>query len=460
MNPTELIARLAEAGAALSDAGKEKLREAMTLLEAEMSHNETDRLLRKAISAKYPTRWTWIMDVYQDHLIFQDEGPRKRDGLTEETTVTKLYWVDYTISDTGEVTLGDPIEVRIARQYVPVGQTPEETSESAGAPFEGDVVPLTEKAVRRDGTIPIKVIAPGWGSSGYYSPAMLERDGPKVFKAGLHMYWDHPTASETVERPERSLRDLAATLTSDARYEANGPAGPGLYADALVREDFRAPVEELAPHIGVSIRAYGKAKQGEAEGRKGPLIEELTSSESVDFVTKPGAGGRVLELFESAGRRQAAPVAPAPVVEQEAEDTLKEAEVKETEELRQENARLREALILTEAKGVCTRTLAAIEMPALTRARLQAVLETAPVVKEGALDEAAYVAAIQEAAKAELAYIAQLTGSGKVVGLGESAADTNGDEGKAVSEAEAVLTDAFSRMGMSESGVKVAVGGR
>src|SRR5579859_4348462 len=35
---------------------------------------------------------------------------------------------------------------------------------------------------------PIKLIAPGKGASAYYPKEVLQRDGPKVFKAGTHIY--------------------------------------------------------------------------------------------------------------------------------------------------------------------------------------------------------------------------------------------------------------------------------
>ena len=164
----------------------------------------------------------------------------------------------------------------------------------------GDFHKLTEKALRRDGTAPIKLIAPGWGSSGYYPAEVLERDGPTLFRAGTKMYWDHPTVSEEMERPEGSLRNLAAVLISDARWDGQGVEGPGLYADAKIFEGYQSAVNEMAPHIGVSIRASGRATQGEAEGRRGPIIQALTAAASVDFVTEPGAGGRILQLFEAA----------------------------------------------------------------------------------------------------------------------------------------------------------------
>jgi hypothetical protein len=110
----------------------------------------------------------------------------------------------------------------------------------------------------------------------------------------MHMYVDHPTPQEEASRPERSLKDLAAVLASDAQWMENGKAGPGLYATAKVFGDHAASIAERGKSIGVSIRALGQARAGEAEGRKGPIIEAITTGKSVDFVTLPGAGGAVL----------------------------------------------------------------------------------------------------------------------------------------------------------------------
>ncbi len=167
----------------------------------------------------------------------------------------------------------------------------------------GDVIPLREGAVGQDGTAYLKLIAPGWGSSGYYSEQVLQRDGAKAFPSGTKNFWNHQTSAEEAARPEGDLRDLASVLTEDAHYEANGPAGAGLYAKANVQPHFREHVDSLAKHIGMSIRASGRAKEGKADGKSGPIIEQLTRGISVDYVTTPGAGGKILQLFEAARGR-------------------------------------------------------------------------------------------------------------------------------------------------------------
>lgn len=169
--------------------------------------------------------------------------------------------------------------------------------------------PLAEKAVRRDGTVGIKIIGPGWGSSGFYERGVLERDVPRVFGPGTHMYWNHPTMSEAMERPERDLRDLAAVVVSQPRWEEQGSQGPGMYAEAAVFAGYREAVDEIAEHIGVSIRGDGITEFGKADGRQGVIVKEIAKGHSVDFVTKPGAGGRITKIFESApgGERLPAP---------------------------------------------------------------------------------------------------------------------------------------------------------
>lgn len=334
----------------------------------------------------------------------------------------------------------------------------------------GDVVPLVEKAIRRDSTAQIKVIAPGWGTSGYYSREVLARDGAKAFPKGTHMYWNHPTATDEAMRPERDLTDLAAVLVSDARWVENGPAGDGLYADAKVFDHYRGKIDEMAPHIGVSIRAYGKASVGEAEGRKGRIIDELAASRgnSVDFVTVAGAGGEILNLFESA--RLGAYKSNRSGMD--AESTNKEARKMDLQALQEANsalqaeldaekanaARLSEMLLLGEAREYVTQALAKVNLPTVTRVRLGESLAKHAPVKDGKLDIEAFQQAIREAVDAEISYLAEAAGMGKIRGMG-GAADVSGEHAN-VEEAEAVLEEAFQTFGLSERAAKSAAVGR
>lgn len=142
----------------------------------------------------------------------------------------------------------------------------------------------------------VQLITPGWGASGYYSDEVLETAATgRIFPAGLHMYLDHPTVTEHYDRPERSLRDLSAVLTEDARW-----TGDALVAEAAVFGPHRDALTEMREAIGVSIRAVAETEHGEAEGRRGVLITELVEAISADFVTHAGRGGRIVEILESA----------------------------------------------------------------------------------------------------------------------------------------------------------------
>lgn len=153
-----------------------------------------------------------------------------------------------------------------------------------------------------DGSFLVQVISPGWGSSGYYSTEVLEAAGKaKVWPAGTHMYFDHPDAVEAEVRPERSVKDLAATLTEDARWDGSRKSlvarvePVGLGKTVLADEAFRKA-------IACSVRASAEFVVGEAEGRKGVIVKEIFADtfNSVDFVTHAGRGGMILESARAA----------------------------------------------------------------------------------------------------------------------------------------------------------------
>jgi len=331
-------------------------------------------------------------------------------------------------------------------------------------------MPLMEKAVRRDGTIPIKIIKPGWGSSGYYPADVLERDGPKIFTKGTKMYWNHQTPAEEAERPEGDLNNLAAELVTDARYDRNGKAGAGLYADAKVFEGYKGAVDDLAGHIGVSIRAYGKAQHGKVEEREGAIISALTNKKSVDFVTAPGAGGQIVSLFEAA-RGVVAKTTPIESVEKnllEENNNMDDEKLEQLQEsittlqanlgvVKDENARLKEAVALRDAKDLVGRALSKFDLPNATKARLLESLPMTAPIKDGVLDNEVFKTVIEKAVKAEIEYLTKAAGLGKIRGLGESSNDdAELDEAKMQEE----LESAFGAIGLSETGAKIAARGR
>lgn len=435
------------------------------LVEA-LSNNETRDQLSSELDERFASTstdssWVYVRDFGDDPtgwVVFEVSGK----GAPLDAG---LYQLDYTITDdVVELDAGDPVEMISKTSYEPKPTTTD-TSEA----LVGDVVPLVESALRRDGTIPVKVMAPGWSANGrYYGADILERDGSTAFPTGTHMYWDHPTATEAADRPERSLRDLSAITVSDARFDENGPAGAGLYADAKVLADYAPAVEELAPHIGVSIRAEGAVSYGEAEGQSGQIVEGITVGRSIDFVTTPAAGGEIVSLFEAvraSGHRPPKKERPMPENTDltEAQRKLTEAEqlgawaAAERDRDRAELTKLREAGVLRDATTAVTEALAKEPLPDITKTRLvREIAGNPPLTESGELDKVKLAARFDEAVKQAKEEHAAITGGGTVIGLGESLAPLAVDEATTTS----ALEQAFGRMGLSESAAKSAAAGR
>jgi hypothetical protein len=394
-----------------------------------MSHGDLARLLRDALRAKHPGPdvYCWTRDVYDDAVVYE---------LSNKDDQTVLYQRSYAIAD-GAVTFGDPIRVVAVTQYMPAEQAEitvpatqvtqlSQPAEESTTELTGDLVPLVEKAVKKDGTASVKIIQAGQGSSGYYPADVLQRDGPRVFAAGTHIYLDHPSVSEERDRPERSVRDLAGSLTGPAEWKEDGTAGPGLYAPVKFIDSVAPHVNAIAAISGMSIRASGKAGTREVDGKKVRSIESIDVAHSIDVVTRPGAGGKVLDLIEAArGTPPAATTEDDGMSKEaleEANRKIAELEAREAERDK-ELARLREADLLRQAHGVVVAELAKAALPQPTRDRLTGQLAADPPVTDGALDRAALVAKVAEAAKAELDYLASVTGGNPVTGMGGGPAD-------------------------------------
>lgn len=171
---------------------------------------------------------------------------------------------------------------------------------------QGSALLEAKKPVDEDdgaGRYRIRIIAPGRGSTGMYTAPNLAESAP-LFTPGTHMFFDHQTMTEDWERPERSVRDLAGVFESGAEIMPDG----SLEADIKVYPSVNGIIRERWADIGVSINGWSVEEIG-PDG----VVPVLAGIQSVDFVTKAGAKGAVLEVFESDGRwRVMNPPTPAP----------------------------------------------------------------------------------------------------------------------------------------------------
>lgn len=176
--------------------------------------------------------------------------------------------------------------------------------ESVRTGFFSELMPLTESVM--DGAaheIDVTLIRAGWSANGkYYSRETLGRAVPAF--EGARAYVNHPTVSEGKERPERDVRDMAGYY-KNVRQADDGSLKGTLKLIGRNGDDLMPLVNEALTNkpdlLGLSINALGKTKMGEAEGRKGVLVEEIVSarSTSTDIVTTPAAGGKFERLMAS-----------------------------------------------------------------------------------------------------------------------------------------------------------------
>lgn len=311
--------------------------------------------------------------------------------------------------------------------------------ESARAPMAADRIRLVE-SVDIDSAVqlqesaktkPIRLIQPGKGATAYYTPEVLKRDGPKIFHEGVPMRIDHPTKSQTSERPEGSVRDWGGVLEADAYWLDAGqhPKAPGLFGSIKPFASDSQTIEEKGKYAGVSISAYGTVvtENGKPGGRpvmrEGvPLLASLDFADGVDMVTRAGAGGMFLQ---ESHREGLAGVPAGPIATQEASmaetaDYTKLQEAVTAQEAT--NKRLLERAIRGDARDAGARLLEGVSLPAAAKLRvIEAVVARGVPTKDGELDATKFAEAIATESQDMGRFLSQLDPH-RVTGMGGAAA--------------------------------------
>jgi hypothetical protein len=292
-----------------------------------------------------------------------------------------------------------------------------------------EIINLRE-AARAD--YPIKLISPGKGATAFYPSEVLKRDGPKAFPAHTKVYLNHPKESEKDEAVgNRDVTRLAGVLTQPAEWQESGANGPGLYSRIKVFADHAQMLEDKAHHLHMSINAGGD-QAIEAGGKKllfkdgQPVLGRLHEADpaknmnSVDIVPVGGAGGMILtEAAKPANSNQEDS-------DMEAAELTKLQESVATQTAI--NSRLLERAIRADARVEAGRILKGTTLMEAAKQRVIESVLSDIARKDGEIDTVKFTEAVNAAAKTEGAYVAQLTGSGRVYGMGTPvpvAIDTN-----------------------------------
>ena len=302
-------------------------------------------------------------------------------------------------------------------------------------------VPLTEAKFDK-GRATVIVIKAGFNATEdrYYPAEVLKRDFG-IFE-GMKMYADHPTEEEDKARPERSIKDWVATLSSVACDESGTVTGVAEIVEPWLMQKLASLRDkQMLSEMGISINAIGSASKGKIDGKETLVVEKLVAARSVDFVTEPGAGGIVtfyesdrgydIDLIELSTLKEKRPdlvkIIESGVREEitkevkkamENEELIKEKDdqiatlTKERDDLKEAAEKAEKDKVKAEAQAAVKEAVDKAELPKAAKDRLIERFKDAETAD-----------GITEAVKAEIDYIAKLSEAGKVKNLGPSNPD-------------------------------------
>lgn len=152
----------------------------------------------------------------------------------------------------------------------------------------------------------VLLIASGFSKNGRHYPSSVLQQAAPLFE-GVYAYADHETEAERTARPERSVKDKVGRYSgvTFGTHQVGGRAVEGLKARLKVvapwlRETLVESVESGEPDfLGFSINADGRVSPCTHRARRADCVEAITKVASVDVVTDPAAGGRVVRLVAS-----------------------------------------------------------------------------------------------------------------------------------------------------------------
>lgn len=319
---------------------------------------------------------------------------------------------------------------------VPSGERLAESNGGALALVEADM-PLEVPNARSPLQMDVRLITPGWGNSRdkhYYGRDILERDA-KVFE-GVKMYTtDHRDA-------EKSVRTEVAQIQTITGFTADGApiARVNIFDPAFAEQTRNRAKSNALKSLECSILAYGEAKPGTApDGRKGNIVTKITQAQSVDWVTKAGAGGYALRLAES--EQGANPMDRNKIIELLGKSALPEAARKRLAEREYADEAALSTAITAESDYLkALAEVASPETPAapvtLAEADVKAALAKLPIPSQKRLAEGKYKdkAELETVIKAEISYLKEVTGSGKPVTAPAAAFGNGGTRPKTLAE--------------------------
>jgi len=344
--------------------------------------------------------WAALHEGYRGN---KYEGPGKAKAIAK---LKALYKSEDMPLPTSEFDFIEGVSATTVRQVL--GFLLEQMSEGAEEVAEvelaesasGAALQLAEALPAADGNrapllLDVALIKPGWGNkrdNRYYPAEMLKRDA-KIFE-GVKMYTTNHREGEKSVRTEVSQIQGIIGFTDGGAPIAKVAIHDPDFAEATRN---RARLNTLTS-LECSILATGRVKAGKIDGKKANVVEAIVSAQSVDWVTRAGAGGHALNLAETDGGNDMSD-------KEQQQENVEEVPVEETRET-----------VLSEAgqEQEAPKPLAGDAVEVLLKA------SSLPGAAQKRLAEAEYKGEVEvkTAITAEVEYLKTITGSGKPFGQG------------------------------------------
>lgn len=348
------------------------------------------------------------------------------------------------------------------------------------------------------GELTVTFIKPGLNSSGkrFYPKETIAEGVTGGLFNGLKMFVNHASLQELSQRPERSLTEWVSTVKETWTDPATGDGKAKIQVVQTWFKNFLKDLQEAGalPDIGLSIFATGRVKPGVVQGKSTSIVEKFQSAMSIDWVTEPGAGGRIDAIWESHQ--------PMMIKEQELnmlnsmklEDALKEiresrpdileairtdisnsaqteaeklaeAEARkaqddriaaletELKESKDASAAEKTARVKAEYKTMVDSALKESKLPELAKSRIAQFLAEPTLKEDGEVDETKVKESVEAAVKSETDYMEALLkdrGGNGIQGLGESAGGTETTPPETKTATQLVESDLARRLGVMD----------
>lgn len=145
---------------------------------------------------------------------------------------------------------------------------------------------FTEAPVKSGNRWRVIVARPGQGSSGKYSTEMFRRDAHKIIAPGGQAFINHDDS--------RNPKDMLGVYPEGSFWSEEDQA---VVSELDVFSHWKAFVEEVGPHCGISLYALGESDE---DGNVTQIFEDALNG--ADLVARPGLVGSGLaeKLYESA----------------------------------------------------------------------------------------------------------------------------------------------------------------